>query len=382
MFYLTFNLAGDYLKKNLITNRYILVGLRIRHRRGTASNRFPTMNRVSLLIGMGLVLSLALGTGCLGDAPHDNPFDPNSDRFVREGDITGRVTDRADAPLPDAEVRLISGSAGTQPELLVRTDSRGDYAFSDVMEGSGYRILVRRDGYVDGMLEALDIQAGVEKELPTLRLNALPLITDAAFRTIHISRWWPTNDLFFLEVNATVADADGLLDIEEVWFEIPAQGYRATLDPQGLSGGLFDKQIRADSLPIPNLQSLLGQTLRLSVRDREGSVVTSDAGQLVRVVENTPNTVDPFGDELLDTNRPTLTWEPFPPLFDFTYRIDVFRIETNPPVLVRQINDIPMDQTALRLGSTLPTGSYFWTVTVIDDFGNQSRSKQAGFLIP
>ena len=340
------------------------------------------MNRASLLIGMGVVLSLALGTGCLGDAPHDNPFDPNSERFVREGDITGRVTDRADGPLSDAEVRLIPGAGLNQAELLTRTDSRGVYRFSDVMEGSGYRLLVRKDGYVEGILETLDIQAGMDRELPTLRLNALPRITDATFRTIHISRWWPTNDLFFLEVTATVTDTDGLLDIEEVWFEIPAQGYRTTLDPQGLSGGQFDTMIRADSLPTPNLQSLLGRTLRLNVRDREGSVVTSDAGQLVRVLEDTPNTVDPFGDDLLETNRPTFTWEPFPPLFDFTYRIDVFRFETNPPVLVRQINNIPMDQTSLRLGSTLPTGPYFWTVTVIDDFGNQSRSKQAGFLIP
>ena len=340
------------------------------------------MNRVSLLIGMGLVVSLALGTGCLGDAPHDNPFDPNSDRFVREGAITGRVTDRADAPLPDADVRLISGSSATQPDLLIRTTTQGEYTFSDVLEGSGYRILVHKDGYVEGMLEALDVQAGVEKELPTLRLNALPAITSATFRTIHISRFWPTNDLFFLEVNATIADADGLLDIAEVWFEIPSQGFRATLDPQGLSGGQFGTMIRADLLPTPSLQRLLGETLRVSARDREGSIVTNDAGQLVRVVENTPNTLNPFANALLETNRPMFTWEPFPLLFDFTYRIDVFRAEGNLTVLVRQSDDIASGQTSWQLDSPLQTGPYIWTVTVIDDFGNQSRSKPADFRVP
>jgi hypothetical protein len=30
----------------------------------------------------------------------------------------------------------------------------------------------------------------------------------------------------------------------------------------------------------------------------------------------------------------------------------------------------------------LPTGQYYWTVSVLDAFGNQSRSKEAAFRIP
>ena len=97
------------------------------------------MNRVSLLIGMVCVLSLAAGTGCLGDAPHDNPFDPNSEDFVREGGVSGLVTNRTGAPLPEAEVRLVSGPSSTQFELLARTDSQGEFEITGAAEGSGYR---------------------------------------------------------------------------------------------------------------------------------------------------------------------------------------------------------------------------------------------------
>ncbi len=340
------------------------------------------MNRASLLIGMVCVLSLAGGAGCLGDAPHDNPVDPQSALFVREGGVFGLVTDRAGTPLSEAEVRLIPGRSGAQPELVTRTDSRGEFEILGAAEGSGYRLMVHKEGYDDGMIEAIEIKPGIVEELSAFRLNALPFITNTAFRTIHISRWWPSNDLFFLEVNADVADADGPFDIERVWFEIPDLNYSITLDARVQPIGRYDKLIRADSLsPRVSLQSLLGKTLRINVRDKQGIIVTSDAGQLVRVLEDIPNALEPIADALLDTNRPTLIWEPFPPRFDFTYRIDVFLDEDNFDPLVRQVTNIPMDVTTLQLES-LPTGKYFWTVTVVDEFGNQTRSKQAGFLIP
>ena len=113
----------------------------------------------------------------------------------------------------------------------------------------------------------------------------------------------------------------------------------------------------------------------------EGAVASSSQ-QLVRVVEDTPTTVAPRQGVLLDNGLPLLTWDPFPPQFLFTYRIDIFRDEAGVAVRVFQISDIAMDVTSRQLPIPLPTGAYFWTVTVIDEFGNQSRSKEAGFLIP
>ena len=340
------------------------------------------MNRASLLIGIVVALSVVLGTGCLGDAPHDNSFDPDSDRFVKEGQVSGIVTDRTGAGLPDAEVRLLPGSGVSQSDMLTQTDSRGVYRFANVLEGDGYRLRVQREGYDERMVEAFDVQASVLKELPTLQLNALPVLLDASFRTIHISRWWPTNDLFFLEVSADVTDADGLIDIAQVQFEIPDLGFSVRLDPQAQPAGRYSKLIRADSLPTASLQSLLGRGLQINISDKAGIEVKSASRQLVRVLEETPIPTAPSGDVVLNDGRPTFTWEPFQPRFPFTYRIDIFRDEVNRVILARQINNIPMAETALLLGSALPPGPYFWTITVVDAFGNQSSSKEAAFRVP
>ena len=338
------------------------------------------MNRAFLLRGVAVALSLSVGLGCLGEAPHDNPLDPNSDDFVREGAIEGRVTDRAEVPLAGAEVRLIPSASGSQTELVGRTDAAGAFEITGVAEGTGYRLQVSLAGYGVGVVEPIVIRAGTTEALPALRLNALPAFTGATFRTVHISRWWPPDDQFFLEIGAQVNDADGLFDIDEVSFEIPDFNFTVSLDPQ--TSGRFDKSIRADSLPTASLQSLLGRTLRLNVRDKEGVIVRSSPRQLVRVVEDTPIPTAPRDNLLLSMNRPLLTWDPFPAAFSFTYRIDIFRDEVNQDVLVRQFPDIAMDVTSLQLLSPLATGPYFWTLIVVDEFGNQSHSKEAAFRIP
>lgn len=338
------------------------------------------MNRAFLLAGVAVALSLAAGLGCLGEAPHDNPLDPNSDRFTTEGGVAGRVTDRADEPLAGAEVRLLPGPSVAQTERVGRTNEEGRFEMTGLPEGAGYRLQASSEAYGAGVLEQIDVRAGVVAELPVLRLNALPIFNRAAFRTVHVSRWWPLNDLFFLEINAEVNDADGLFDIDAVFFEIPDLNFTVPLDPQ--TAGRFGKSIRADSLPAASLQSMLGQTLRLTVHDMAGVVVRSDPRQLVRVVEDTPIPTAPIERLLLETDLPTLTWDLFPPRFAFTYQIDVFRDEANRAVLVQQMTDIPMDETSVQLPLSLPTGPYFWTVSVVDAFGNLSRSKEAAFLIP
>ncbi len=334
------------------------------------------MNRASL--PAGLVLALALGAGCLGQAPHDNPLDPASDRFREEGTLAGQVVDRAERPLADVEVRLIPAQA--RAELVTRTDGQGRFVFRGAAAGRGYRLQARKAQYAAVIVDALEVRAGFTDELPALRLNALPVFTDAALRTLHVSRWWPANDLFFLDVAADVADADGLLDIDRVWFDVPDLGFSAVLEAR--AGGRFDRLLPADSLPAASLQALMGLPLVLRVSDREG-VVTEDAPrQLARVIEATPVAASPKDRAVLATDRPVLVWEPFPPSFAFSYRVDVFREEVNRDLFVTRREGLPMAATSWQLDAALDPGNYFWIVSVVDEFGNESRSKEVAFTIP
>ncbi|NBC17140.1 MAG: carboxypeptidase regulatory-like domain-containing protein [Bacteroidetes bacterium] len=330
------------------------------------------------------VLAALLGLlwmGCLGEAPHDNPLDPESDAFQNEGGVMGTVTDRAEAGLPDVDVRLTPATppASGPTTFVTRTDAQGRYSFRDAPADLRYRLEAHRDGYAPVIVDSVEVEPGRTATMPALRLNALPVVSDLTLRTVHLSRWWP-NDLYFFEATATVADADGIVDVDSVWLSIPDLGFQVLLDPE--SGDQYTQRVAEDALPVSSLTALLGTPLRLGAVDRQGGSTVTPPQQFVRVIEEVPIAVQPSGDVAASTNPPTLTWEPTDLGFPFTYRVEVFRDEVNQAIQVLQVDGLSSTQTELTLSDPLPTGPYYWTVSVFDAFGNQSRSKEAAFRIP
>lgn len=326
------------------------------------------------------VLVPILGTGCLGEAPRDNPFDPGSDLFRNEGTVSGQVLSRADTPIAGVDVRLIPDSSRGGTVRVARTGSQGRFTFEGTPAATNYTLQAEKANYSRVVQEALEVRAGETEDLPPLHLNALPIFNDVAVRSLHISRWWPEDDLFFVEIVAEVSDADGLIDLDRVWLDVPDLGFTVPLVVR--SEGQFDRIIPADSLPASNPQALLGRPLYLLAQDREGVTTQSNALQLARIIEETPVATSPKDRVLLTDNQPLFTWDPFVNRFPFTYRIDIFRTEVNRDVLVTQQDDLGMNTTTFQLQTPLETGEYFWTVSVVDGFGNESRSKEAGFRVP
>ena len=326
------------------------------------------------------VLGSLLGAGCLGEAPRDNPFDPGSDLFRNEGTLNGQVLSRNDAPLAGVDVRLIPDSSRGGTVRVARTGVQGRFTFEGAPASTNYTLQAEKANYSRVVREALEVRAGESEDLPPLHLNALPVFNEVAVRSLHISRWWPEDDLFFVEVAAEVSDADGLIDLDRVWLDVPDIGFTVPLEAR--SEGQFEQIIAADSLPASNPQALLGRPLFLLAQDREGMTTQSHALQLARIIEETPVATSPKDRVLLTDNQPLFTWDPFVNRFPFTYRIDIFRTEVNRDVLVTQQVGLGMNTTTFQLQSTLETGEYFWTVSVVDSFGNESRSKEAGFRVP
>ena len=331
------------------------------------------------MLAFAAAVLLIVGAGCLGDAPHDNPLDPRSDDFEDEGAVVGRVVTRADVPLPGAEVRLVPPAEVSLPALSTSTDGQGRFRFAGAPAASGYAIEVDMEGFSEAALGEIAVEAGREQTLDPLRLNALPAFEEVALRTVHVSRWWPETDVFFLEVDAAVIDADGLNDVAEVRFEVPALGFGVALE--SLGGGHYNRTVEADSLPARNLEALIGEALRLTVADQTGAE-EEIAPPLTRVIDVTPVALDPQGLETVATGQPVFAWEPAPVSFPFTYRLDVFRDDANRAVRVATVAAIAPSTTSTAAPEVLPQGTYFWTISVVDAFGNRSRSKEAGFRIP
>jgi len=329
----------------------------------------------------GLVVLILGGAGCLGDAPRENPFDPLSDNFEKEGSVSVLVT-RYYPPfqgLGAAAVHLawMGLPEGALPVITTETDETGRFIAKGMPEGR-YQVRVEKTGFAE-VVDTVEVAAGKTAEAE-MRLGGLPVVTAPAVTSTHISRWWPATDLYQLEVVAEVKDLDGLADVETAWLEIPALAYTDTL-ASTQTAGLFMKNIPVSRLNQTSLEELLGLDLKIRARDKAGFEHVSGALRLVRVIEAVPVAREPQGLTLINEPRPLMRWDAMSLPFAYTYRVDVVRIETNIQNTVEVQTAIPSTATSVQVQMSLPPGSYFWTLSVVDAFGNRSRSKEAGFQI-
>lgn len=321
-----------------------------------------------------LAVIAAVFGGCLTDAKHTNPLDPNSDDEPA-GAIEGRTTRfyPPHAPLAAAEVRLTPGP------YLVESRGDGSFVFDGIPVGT-YTITAVKEGFAS-YTDTVSVRLGRSTSDVSLPLNGVPVIKSFQLRTVHISRWWPQEDLYILEIVADLEDPDGVGDVSAAWINIPSYDFTRPLRETSIVGRLA-LSLPADSLPTPTLHSLQGSDMVLHVTDAVGFVTHSEPKTIVRVIDKTPLAEEPQGLENVSDGRPNLLWEDAVLPYGFSYRVDIVRDQANVQTLVETITDIPSGTTSYQIETPLAPGTYFWTVSVVDTFGNRSRSKEAGFVVP
>lgn len=336
------------------------------------------MPRFRLLIALAAALGVAAGVGC-GEAPRDNPLDPLSEDFRDEGRVEGQITGLY-PPFPgrpDIRVRLVPVGEAGRPELATRTDADGRFALNDVPTGP-YAVVAEREGFREAS-DTVTVAPGAMAET-TIRLDALPVVTEQSLRTVHIVRWVPDDPVFQLEVEVTAEDPDRPEDVDGAALVVPELGFAAELTET--SAGRFAATLDAAALPAPGIEALLGQTLRIEVHDASGNASLGPPTSLVRIIELSPQTLSPqWPDQVAPT--PTLVWRPAQLPFAFTYRVDVVLVDAaGIPNLIESRHGIDPSVTSVVVETELEPGDYFWTVWVVDAFGNRSRSREAGFRVP
>ncbi|MCH8872614.1 carboxypeptidase regulatory-like domain-containing protein [candidate division KSB1 bacterium] len=323
----------------------------------------------TILYGICLLSQLS----CLNDAERRNPLDPKSENFKNESNVSGRILTfyQPFVTLSGAEIELDPGA------FVSKADAEGGFLIRNVPPGE-YTISARKEGFaVDS--DTITVRLG-ETTFIELNLDALPLIESVSINSCHISRNFPQNDLFFLEVAATVGDPDGVGDIDFVEIEIPEINYLDTLDVTQ-TPGVFMKIIPESQLPVGNFMDILGRQIFLNALDRPGFKSSSQAKMLARIIEKTPLTNSPNQGETLNDATPLLEWRSAELLFDFKYRVEVVRVDFGLNTPVWSQPDIDKTNRSIAVSDSLASGVYFWTVSVVDKFGNWSRSKEAPFRI-
>ncbi|HEY6952792.1 MAG TPA: carboxypeptidase-like regulatory domain-containing protein [Bacteroidota bacterium] len=334
------------------------------------------MNRIYrnyLPLWIALILS-----GCIADAPHDNPLDPRSPGYTGTGVVSGHVSvkNRPDLPVSGALVSASDGAAATF------SDSSGNFSFPGFPIGNTL-LVTSKPGFVPESA-SVSLAAG-QRNTIQVPLNAVPTVANAKVTTSRIAVWFPSTQ-YSASFSATVADLNGATDIDSVWVAIGSQNFSMIYS---ITNRDFELTIHPDTLPGNNLQVLVGQPLTILARDFGNGVGTSSPFYVSRIIDLEPGPLHPTSVPATDTvSSPfQFSWTETNASFVFTYSIVLARVDnaSNETVVWSKSLILPnLVSYPYPQGGSAPVltpGNYSWILSMIDEYGNSSTSKEYAFVV-
>ncbi|NUN70187.1 MAG: hypothetical protein HUU02_10800 [Bacteroidetes bacterium] len=306
--------------------------------------------------------------GCVSDAPRDNPLDPQSDRYAPVGTLSGRLLIRNTATgVASAEIIRVSDG------LTVRSDSAGFFSVKELPAGMQSFIAVKSNFPNDTF--SVSIPAGGTATI-VREMNSAPVVTMKQIVTHKIDyvEYFPR---YYVTVSASVTDPNGITDLSGAWFAVSTYRFPMEYSP---TTKLFSVTVEKDSFPTNSIEWLINKPLTIVSTDGQGATNVSDPFMVTRIIENTaaPITQD------TTTGTPLFKWKPPAVSFNYTSIITVARRGTETTVwkyagLLSFFEELqyPTDGSVVPLSA----GNYFWTITIVDDFGNTSRSQESYFTV-
>lgn len=321
-----------------------------------------------------LLLLLLLVISCTKNADRDNPLDPRSVDYATFGSVEGHVyTYYAPfQPIASALITLVPGNQTTT------TNQAGAFAFANVSPDS-YLLTVAYPGYAPDTAEVL-VQSNKTTAVQ-FNLDGLPQLDTLALSSGFQHEHYPFEAWRMIDVTAKVSDPDGPADIKSVAIIIPSIDFRDTLGIS-LVIGTYQAKIEEKRLSINHLEQLVGQPVFIEITDRAGKCCRYGPKYLFRVIADEPEIVSPRNSALVGF-QPTLKWKPVQLLFSFTFKVEIYAISDDQILYpaIYTISGISSDISEFQLGTILPAGLYLWIISIVDNWGNWSRSKLATFQV-
>lgn len=309
--------------------------------------------------------------GCFSPE-RDNPFDPGSPRYKAIATVSGKVWSYYPPfhPISDATVSVYPGT------LQTTSDENGGFSFTSVPEGRVVVVATKAGFAPDSLPARVQVWEATRLEF---HLDALPRFQDVHVTSSHISRWWPIDDLYLLNLSLRVLDGDGQNDLETVLVSIPSLAFLDTVQ-QTMNLEQYALSVDHRLFGLENLQDLLGVPIEFIARDRAGNRSESKEYFLARVIEELAVTESPRGLASV-SGQPVLKWQVPSLSFQHTLRVEVHRDDAGIVSRAWFKDQIPATADSIQVEQILPSGTYFWTVSIVDSFGNSSRSKEAAFRV-
>lgn len=317
-----------------------------------------------------IILSLLLlFSACLEDVSRDNPLDPFNGTTGLQ--ITGQVLTfyHPRNPIPQASILVKPGN------LIMISDEEGFFSFNNLVPGT-YTLICQAEGYhLDSA--KITIQSSSDH---TFLLDGLPQFEQISIRAHHRSRWFPLEEIYFIEFETVVSDPDGIGDILSVICEIPSMSFSDTLHADTESGK-FSSTLFDSDLPVASVHQLIGRQIYFIVGDDFGTKTSSDMQFLTRIIEQTPKLIAPLDLQFIQSPTIDFQWERISVPYPATLKIEIFQISLGIAFKADEIINIPINTTNYTFSHGLNPGDYYWSINIVDEFGNSSSSREGTFRI-
>lgn len=314
---------------------------------------------------LGLIVA-----GCAPNAPHDNPVDPSSPGYKSTGVLSGKVLSLS-LPYQGIAGALVLIQQNGQAEF---TSSDGSFSFQSAPSGD-ITLIVTKSSYLADTIN-INILPGRSYD-EEIHIDALPQVSGAKIVTSKIDQWWP-GPVYSALVSANVTDPDGIADIDSIYVQVDSLAFTMNYS---VTNKDFEATIDGDQLPNQDLQWLIGKELNVSAIDKSGGRSESQGFFVTRIIEAEPNPTSPTGLDTM-TASPTFNWNPPIVSFNYTYQLQIVSLAGGTQTVVWSESGLSPANFSFTYQGVLPSGTYFWTVAVVDGFGNSSRSKEASFVVP
>ncbi len=302
------------------------------------------------------------------EAPHENPLDPlNGDSNTAQ--LTGTVYTIS---LPREK---IAGASITwrNENKSVFSDENGAYEMRISKKTDGFIVCNKEGFFSDSVF--IDWEKLTEKSI-MFYLNKKTELENASFTSSVIFSNDTTQNQSLL-VSIKVKDRDN--DVDSITLANKSVGFFSPLD-YNIASGFWQRTFSVFDFSVVSLEELIGKEFSVIVIDFDNREIELNCGYLARVITQQPETVTPREDDEVQVPF-TITWEKYPANFNFKYQIQIFRNEV-PAQLVYEEKNIDKSATSITIeGNGFSVGHYFWTLTVIDEYGNKVRSKPNVFKI-
>ncbi len=336
-----------------------------------------------------IIFPIGFFYGC-NDAPHDNPVDPQSSQYVSTTSLTGTVSIlNQGTPLSSATI------TSREDGISTISNASGAFSFDRLTIGTQTLICTKSNYTPDTLHIVLQTQTTAQVHFD---MNGAPYVVSQNIYTRKIDQYYP-GPQYFVDVTASVADPNGITDIDSVWFFVTYDSTGSLISDTlffpmtySISTRLFQATVYSSALPTNTIQWLVSKPLQIRSRDLHYAINYSNPFYVSRIIENTADPISPTTNpstSVKDTtgSTPVLHWSSISGVsFNYTYSVTLSQIISGVRNDIGTYSRIGSVNNAFQFpgdnsGETLVSGNYVWTVSVIDDFGNYSRSKEAAFVV-